>query len=109
VKPDLKPGQKLWFVQTSYRALDPDAGTEVTVEKVGRIWATLSNRDRVDARLRVDGGYAQCYLSRAHFQAHLLVVAAWTEVQVKLSRCHLPPPGVTVGDIATALQVLRLD
>ena len=46
-------GQKLWFVRSEKRSGE---SREVTVEKVGRVWATLSNRMRCDASGRVDGG-----------------------------------------------------
>ncbi len=109
MKPDLKPGQKLWFVRTTFRIAGFDGGREVTVEKVGRLWATLSNHERVDANLRVDGGLAVCHLSQEHYRADLEVKAAWRSAWERLSRFSFsPPPGVTPDDIAAALKALRI-
>ena len=64
-----KVGQKLWFVRSERRSGEP---REVTVEKIGRVWTTLSNGLRCDASGKVDGGKYQspghCYASREVYE-----------------------------------------
>jgi hypothetical protein len=83
-------GQKLWFVR-SYRAGGPQ---EVTVEKVGRRWATLNIRLRCDASGCVDGGQysspGHCYVSREAYELKMFRIGAWQGFKRSLERATMP-------------------
>ncbi len=86
-----KAGQKLWFVHTEKRSGNP---YEVTVEKAGRIWATLDNHLRCDASGMVDGGKYQspghCYQSREVYELKKAREKAWLKFKLNLERKKMP-------------------
>jgi len=75
----LQVGQVLYFVPSySY-----GNSYEITVEKIGRKWATTSHRHRIDlVTLRADGGGwdspGRAYLSRAEHETEQARHAAWS-------------------------------
>ncbi|MFN7927898.1 MAG: hypothetical protein U0Y68_08115 [Blastocatellia bacterium] len=74
---NLQPGQKLWYVPNWKQS----APRELTIEKIGRKWATTAY-ERVDLEtLRVDGGQygspGQCYLSREAYETHQVTMRTW--------------------------------
>lgn len=86
-----KVGQKLWFVPSQTRTGSP---REVTVEKVGRVWATLDNDRRCDASGRVDGGQYQspghCYESRELYELQRSRLTAWRRFKYGLEGKKMP-------------------
>lgn len=102
----LTVGQELWLV--------PDRGMAraVKVVKVGRKWAELDNRDRVDMNtMKLDGGeYAspgQCYLSREVHDREVELRIAWAYFSgLVCDHRHGPPEGVTIAQIANAQRAL---
>ena len=85
-----KVGQKLWFVSS----LRIRADCEVTVEKAGRVWATLDNRMRCDSSGSVDGGdYSSpghCYVNREAYELEQSRLNAWSKFKVALQRKQMP-------------------
>lgn len=68
-QPKLVVGQKLWYVPNRAR----ECPLEVTVEAVGRKWATIDRRNRISVEtLEADGaGYSspgRCYLTRREWE-----------------------------------------
>lgn len=103
----LKQGQMLWFVP-AYMKSD---GYEVIVVKVGRTWANLSNRRRIDIKtMIVDGrGSASpgvCYLSQTDYQKRTELNAAWSVFHDEIRNQWEPPAGVTIDDINQARALL---
>ncbi len=96
----LQVGQKLWFVPKN------GSGTphEVTVEKIGRKWASIGRRGRINLEtLAVDGGEysspGQCYEDRAAYETKVELQAAWSSLQNKFRYQWAVPDGVTMDAI----------
>ena len=94
-------GQKLWFAPTQKWLGKP---REVTIEKVGRKWLTLSNTYRVSVDdLTIDGGNAsspgRCYLSEEEHHNAIELAEAWRELGHKVFNRYVVPKGVTVETI----------
>ncbi len=105
----LTVGQTLYWVPYSHRGQH----SFVSVEKIGRKWAHLSNHNRIELEtLRADSGDhscpGQCWLSKEAHDAEKSRADAWHELLRKL-RYMAPPAGVTTDDIAAARKLLRLD
>ena len=101
-------GQKLWFVWSERRIGEP---REVTVEKVGRVWATLDNHRRCDATGKVDGGQYQspghCYVSREVYELEQSRLNAWWKFKRGLEHKQMPE-SLTIealAQIATSLEI----
>lgn len=91
-------GQKLWFAPTQKWLGKP---REVTIEKVGRKWLTLSNAYRVSVDdLTIDGGNAsspgRCYLSEQEHRDAVELDEAWRKFGHKVFNRYVVPDGVTV-------------
>lgn len=83
-KPKLVVGQRLWFVDGILRR-----SREVTVVKVGRVWATLDYRGyRMDLRTwRVDRrGGARAYLSKKEYEDERLLLQEWRSLLNEIDR-----------------------
>lgn len=103
-----KVGQKLWFVRSERRSGEP---REVTVEKIGRVWTTLSNGLRCDASGKVDGGKYQspghCYASREVYELEQARLAAWWKFKRNLEHKRMPE-SLTIealAQIAASLEI----
>ena len=92
-------GQKLWFVRSENRSSGP---LEVTVTKVGRVWATLSNRERCDFSGDVDGGRYQtpgrCYLSCEVYELEQARLIAWSKFRRGLEHKQMPQ-ALTIAEL----------
>lgn len=106
---ELKVGQELVYVPSDSRR----PIQRVTIEKIGRKWATLSKHyGRIDlATLQVDGGdYSspgRCWVSE---EAHTQFVAAtkeWREF-CQLIWGYSPPASLTADKIREARKILGL-
>jgi hypothetical protein len=107
---NLTVGQKLWYVPSERR----DKPFEVTVENVGRKWAKIGYRLRVDKEtLWADGGEysspGRCYLSEEDYLRELDFNATWTRFRMKVGNMYYPPSGIDKSAIITARRVLRLE
>lgn len=105
----LKEGQTLWWVPAQNRNAQ---GREVTVVKVGRKWATISNNYRIAIdNLVADGGIysppGQCYPSQAAYEAELALNAAWHKFRRSLD-LRAVPNGVTIDNIEAARKLLNI-
>ncbi len=105
----LEVGQKLWFVPNSRRG-NPK---EVTVEKVGRRWATLDISERVDVNtLEVDAGefttWATCYLSEEDHRKIVELSVAWSDFAQELRSMYSRPKSVTLEDIVKCREILGM-
>lgn len=83
----------------------------VSVEKVGRIWAYLSNRYRVDVKtLEADGGGfsspGRCFTSEAEYLRHTAAWDAWQKFQQRVSHSYGFPPGMTLEKIHAMTELL---
>lgn len=107
-----KVGQKLWFVRNNNTGGFSSKQYEVTVTKVGRLWATLDNRMRCDFNGIVDGGgYSspgQCYESREEYESISALENAWREFQMNIYAYRKSPESVSVENIAEAKRILGL-
>jgi hypothetical protein len=108
----LTVGQVLLFVPADNRWSGP---YEVTVEKVGRRWATMSRGcGRVDINtLIVDGaGYSspgRCYLSREEWESRRRADAAWKALCRHMERARWKAPDhLNAADIAKAAEALGI-
>ena len=106
----LTVGQKLWFVPSDRRGNH----SEVTVEKIGRKWATLDCRYRIDlVSLRADGGeYSSpgaCYLNEQVYLEERMLLSAWNAFKRRIEHIYQPPIGVDISNIQHVTNVLRLD
>lgn len=98
----LTAGQELFYVPRS-RFQNP---ASVVVEKVGRKWASLSNRIRVDIEtLIADGGDypspGRAYLRKEDHEEEAALNADWAALRKKIDRLWSPPPGMTREMIAS--------
>jgi len=102
-------GQKVWFAPYSGHH---GVACELTVTKVGRVWATLNDgRYRVARGLSaVDGDKraspGALYASEEVYQEFIAVVTAWNGLKKAMG--YYPPVGITRSDIAAAYVNLRL-
>lgn len=107
----LTVGQKLWWVP---RHKAGRHGSEVSVVKVARVWAYLSNNYRCDREtLVVDGGGysapADLYLSKALFDGKVERESALRKLRGALDEWpRTIADDVTVADIEAAGRLLRL-
>ena len=105
----LTVGQKLWWVSDRYR--NTRELLEVEVTKVGRKWADISNRYRVNVQTleTIGKGYSspgKCYLSKNEYLSEAKTIEAWLSLHGKLSRTYTPPHGVTIETIETVKRLL---
>ncbi len=103
-------GQELYFEPGRY-SNRKEAGSMVTITKVGRKWLQLSNGFRVDAgTLIADGGkYSSpgtCYKDRAAREAVVAAETAWSSLRHGMG--YTVPAGVTAAHIAHARRLLGL-
>lgn len=107
---NLTVGQKLWFVpERNYHG----APREVTVEKIGRVWATVNNAPRVSLNtLMVDGGGydspGRCHLSRDVWEAERKRQIAWSPLRRKIMEQYDAPKDfdpISVDAIAKLLGI----
>lgn len=105
----LQVGQTLWF-EGAHRH---NAGlSEVTVTKVGRKWAQLSNHERIDVQtLYADGGQyvspGRCWLSKVECDAEANRQAAWSDLVKMIQHAYRAPEGVSEVNIRRAISLLK--
>jgi hypothetical protein len=104
----LSVGQTLFYVPQS-RWGNP---RDVTVEKVGRKWATLANNaGRINVKtLQMDGGGChypgRCYPSQAEWEESVRLDDAWGLFRKAVDRSWAAPDGITVEAIDAAAKAL---
>lgn len=103
----LSVGQKLWYVPNRNRG----GQCEVTVTKVGRLWANLDNRERISLEsLEADAGQysspGRAYLSKGDYELSLRLHEVWREFRRRVDHQYLPPDGVTFSDVERATDLL---
>ena len=107
---EYKVGDKLWWVGSDNRRTQ----REVTVEKVGRVWLTLSNGHRVDkVTLKADaGGFVSpgtCWLRKEAYEHCVRLELAWGSLQRKVRETWSIPDDVTLEDIKAAAMYLKME
>jgi hypothetical protein len=107
---EYKTGQTFWWVSNN----NARTQSEVTVEKVGRVWLTLSNGQRVDKlTLKADGGSwaspGTCWPSKAEYDETVRLRTAWMSLRKQLNDSWEAPNNVTVEDIKAAAVYLKLE
>jgi hypothetical protein len=107
---EYKVGDKLWWISSDNNRTQ----REVTVEKVGRVWLTLSNRHRVDkTTLVADAGAwvspGTCWLSKEAYEHCARLRRAWTVLRCEVSNRGNIPNDVTLEDIKAAAMYLKLE
>jgi hypothetical protein len=107
---EYKVGDKLWWVSSDNKRTQ----REVTVEKVGRVWLTLSNHHRVDkVTLKADaGGFTSpgtCWLSKEAYEHCVRLELAWGSLQRKVRETWSVPDDVTLEDIKAAAMYLKME
>lgn len=106
----LTVGQKLWFVSNHRGFRDQ---REVTVLRVGRKWADIGRRLRIDVEsLIVDGGdYSspgRCYTSKEEYERIRNRALAWNKFTRDIHNKNIPD-SVTTEDIFEAARLLGID
>jgi hypothetical protein len=102
-------GQELfWAGAGNYRGRN----YSVTVTKVGRKWAELSNRHRIDLETMIADGKeytspGRCWVTETHYAATVLTGNAFTNLKNKMA--FRPADGVTIQDIYEAAKLLRIE
>lgn len=103
----LTAGTQLYYVPQGRR------GTPifVTVTKVGRIYATLDNGERINIQTlwQDDGQYssrAKCWRSKEEYESSLALEKAWREFCQLVDRNWQLPDGVTINQIQNARRAL---
>jgi len=100
-------GQKLWFVSSQNRVQE----SEVTVSKVGRVWAHLDNGYRCDHFGEVDGGVysspGRCYVNQEAYQLAQDRKNAWAKFKRDLEYKHMPE-SLTIETLAQISATLDL-
>ena len=107
---EYKVGDKLWWVGSDNKRTQ----REVTVEKVGRVWLTLSNGHRVDkVTFKADAGEwtspGTCWLSKDAYEHCARLLRAWTVLRCEVSNRWVIPNDVTLEDIKAAAMYLKLE
>jgi hypothetical protein len=107
---EYKVGDKLWWVSNG----NIPAQKEVTIEKVGRVWLTLSNRHRVDkVTFKADvAGYTSpgtCWLSKEAYEHCARLAKSWSLLRSAVSNRWNVPDDVTLEDIKAAAMYLKLE
>lgn len=107
----LQEGTELWWVPSNqYRAKEP-----VTVIKVGRKWAELSNRFRIDLEtMEGDGGKGysspgKAWQSQADYEAYMAIQTAWNDLRNDIYKLWRSPPNVTVEAINSLRRQIGLE
>ena len=112
-KPRIAVGDKLWFVPGQRRG----EAREVTVLKVGRVWAYLSDMTVSDVRMDIhsfemDGhGYSspgKCYASRDEYKRIIGVSTLWNAFIRRVQRPGRPED-ITEADIRAAAAILHIE
>jgi hypothetical protein len=106
----LEVGQKLWFVPNERRGKP----YETTVTKVGKKWASIGYRIRIDIEtMWADGGKysspGRCYFSEQEYLVEMSLFNKWQEFKIKLDRLFYPPKGIDESVIDHMINMLRLD
>lgn len=108
MKPKLYVGQSLYFVYRERRMGKP---MEVTVTKIGRKWAEVGDRHRIDVETwEADGrGFTspgQCYESKDEYDDEVHFIKSWLRLRNYMPA--RPPSGVTIDDVLAATALLGL-
>lgn len=106
-------GQSLFWVPSSNRGRSQ--ARNVSVVKVGRKWAVLSNHQRIDVgNLVADGGAysspGRCYLRQEEYEQEVALRVSWQALVRDMRDVHglNAPAGVSIADIDKARALLRL-
>lgn len=107
----LTVGQSLFFVNNQTRQ---ETTRTVTVLSVGRKWAELDNRTRIDmVSLRADGrGFTSpgtAYLSEGDYREKVVIRDAWNSLSRHLGRLHSMPAGMTVEKMDQIADLLGIE
>lgn len=107
----LEVGQKLYWV--GGHNYNKSGTGEVTVVTVGRKWANLSNRYRIDIQtLFGDGGQynspGRCYLSREEYESKARLEKSWDTLHRAIRDRWSVPAGVTEETIHKVMDLLGM-
>lgn len=107
----LTVGQELFFVNHQTRSAITQI---VSVVKIGRKWADLSNRHRIDmVTFRADGGGynspGTAYLSEQIYRDKVALSRAWQSLTQKISGMYSIPTGMTIEKIDQIADLLGID
>lgn len=85
---------------------------DVVVTKVGRKWAQLDNRYRIDIQtLEADGaGYTspgRCYISRAEFEDEQRRNEVWSALRKAVNSHNRLPDTISTSQIESILKILN--
>jgi len=97
-------GQDLWFVRSNH----PRTAHKLTVIAVGRRWATLSDRSRLDIALMQmeDPRHGRVYLCEGDYLREAENKDAWDRLLIDFRCVYEPKPGVEARHIAEARKLL---
>jgi hypothetical protein len=107
---EYKVGDKFWWVGSDNKRTQ----REVIVEKVGRVWLTLSNGHRVDkVTFKADAaGYISpgtCWVSKKAYEHCTRLDRAWGALRRAVDNKWHMPDDVTLEDIKAAAMYLKLE
>jgi len=97
-------GQELWFVRSDHQR----TAHKLTVTAVGRKWATMSDRSRLDmATMRMEDPRHGCvYLCEGDYLRERENKDAWNRLLTVFRCTYAPQPGVEARHIAEARKLL---
>lgn len=109
----MRIGDKLWFVQMAYNGREKGEGKDLTITKVGRLYAysqaewrlykiNLESLAVVDERGQFDG---QCYPSKEAHEMEKLRQQEWKRLYQWIDKSWTAPDNVTLPEIIQ-IQVL---
>lgn len=109
-KPKLAVGMKLWWVPSRTYSQP----SEVTVEKVGRTWAQLSNRSRADVKTWVVDGYGYAppgsiWPSREVHEEWAARQACWRDFLRDVGRIYSAPENISIEEINQIRRLIGLE
>lgn len=105
----LVEGQKLWLVYNDRRY---GQSREVVVSKVGRKWADIGLRNRINVdTLIIDGDPSpgRCYPDRDAYEQSAYRARLWDMLRDRVSRQYRAPSDLTMDDILAAAKLLGID
>ena len=107
----IEVGQKLWWVPFEGYYGSP---REVTVVKIGRKWATLSNCHRIELDSWIaDGGQysspGSCYESEKVYEEAVKLSADWAKLRGAVDMMRTRPECVTSESIVQIRQLLGIE
>lgn len=94
--------------QSLYWTRGRDTPKEVTITKVGRVYLSLNNDQRVLRTTLLEpqsyGYLAKCWLSKELYEEHLKKCSAWCDLRDLISNIYSPPEHLAMDQILAIIK-----